>query len=395
MLSTEGPGNRRLRGAATAVLAVLALSAGLAACGGDDDEGASSGSGGAASAGSGDAPSAGLKASQAFAKEAATFPTDLGLPKSEKPIPSGKTVTYVHCGVEVCTTIANAIKYAAKPFGWNVKIVPSNGTPASVKGAWGNVVRLKPDAAFGSGFDKTLYAGELKKLNALNVPVFSWATLDATLPDSNGKITLAKGGPDEVGIVGEQQAAWVVSDSKGDANTVYVDLPTFTILKPVREGFEKRYKEWCSGCAYDTMSVPLTAIGSKAPGMVVSYLRSHPEVNYVALSYDGVGVGLPAALKAAGLADKVKIVGEAPTATNISYVEAGTQGATVSQGYYEIWAMFVDAAARQITGQPLDASKSWKPPWFLVTKDNVAQGDGYKPLIPGLDAKLGELWNQS
>ena len=61
--------------------------------------------------------------------------------------------------------------------------------------------------------------------------------------------------------------------------------------------------------------------------MIVSYLRAHPEVNYVALSYDGVGVGLPAALKAAGLADKVKIIGEAPTATNVSYVEAGTQGA--------------------------------------------------------------------
>ena len=91
----------------------------------------------------------------------------------------------------------------------------------------------------------------------------------------------------------------------------------------------------------------------------------------------------------------MKIVGEAPTATNISYVEAGTQGATVSQGYYEIWAMFVDAAARQITGQSLEASQSWKPPWFLVTKDNVAKGDGYKPLVPGLDAKLGELWNQS
>jgi ribose transport system substrate-binding protein len=395
MLSTEGPGNRRLRGAAVAVLAVLALSAGLAACGDDEEDSAGSGSGGAATAATGDASNAGLEAAQAFAEEAEQFPTDLGLPKSEKPIPTGKTVTYVHCGVEVCTTIADAIKYAAKPFGWNVKIVPSNGTPASVKAAWGNVVRLKPDAAFGSGFDKTLYSAEMKKLNALNVPVMSWATLDSTLPDSSGKITLAKGGADEVGIVGEQQAAWVVSQSKGDANTLYVDLPTFTILKPVREGYEKRYKEWCSGCEYDTMSVPLTAIGSKAPGMIVAYLRSHPEVNYVALSYDGVGVGLPAALKAAGLADKVKVVGEAPTATNISYVEAGTQGATVSQGYYEIWAMFVDAAARQVTGQSLEASQSWKPPWFLVTKDNVAQGDGYKPLVPGLDAKLGELWNQS
>ena len=189
-------------------------------------------------------------------------------------------------------------------------------------------------------------------------------------------------------------ASWVVSDSKGEANTLYVDLPTFTILKPVMEGFEKRYEEWCPDCGYDSMTVPLTALGSKAPGLVVSYLRAHPDVNYVAVGYDGVAVGLPAALKAAGLSEKVKIVGEAPTATNISYVEAGTQGATVSQGYYEIWAQYVDAAARQMAGLPLDANVEWKPPWFLVTKDNVADGDGYEPLVPDLNAKLAELWKQ-
>jgi ribose transport system substrate-binding protein len=388
-MSTTTATSRRLRRMVGAVIAALALGVGLAACGSDDNGGGGSSTSASASVG------AGLKEAQAAQAQAMKFPTDLGLPAFTKPIPTGKTVTYVHCGVEVCTTIANAIKSAASVLGWNVKIVPSDGTPKGVKAAWASVVRIHPDAAFGSGFDKTLYASELKKLNAMGVPVFSWATLDNTLKSSPGQITLTKGGTDEVGVVGEQQAAWVVSDSKGDANTVYVDLPTFTILKPVRLGFEKRYPEWCPDCKYATMSVPLNAIGSKAPGMIVSYLRSHPKVNYVALSYDGVGVGLPAALKAAGLANKVKIVGEAPTATNISYVQTGTQGATVSQGYYEIWAMFLDAAARKITGQSLAPNEAWKPPWFLVTKQNVAQGDGYKPLVPDLNGKLAELWKTS
>ena len=126
--------------------------------------------------------------------------------------------------------------------------------------------------------------------------------------------------------------------------------------------------------------------------MIVGYLRSHPDVNRVALGYDGIGLGLPAALKAAGLADKVQVVGEAPTATNLSYVESGGQAATVGQGYYEIWANLVDAAARAMTGQSLDANAAFKPPYWLVTKENVAEANPPAPLAPDLNGELAETW---
>jgi len=370
-----------------AIVAAVAL--GVAGCG-DDKDSTSSGAS-ATSAGDSTAVSTGLKEAQAAEKAAATLPTKMGLPASEKPIPTGKTVTFVHCGVEVCSTIGKAIENAASILGWTVKVVPSDGTPAGIKKAWDSVVKLKPDAAFSSGFDRALYAGELKKLKAMNVPVFSWSTLDKP----GDGVVFVKGGPDDVPVVGDQMAAWTVSSAEGKANTVYVDLPTYTILQPVKAAFESSYKKWCADCELATMSVPLTAIGSKAPGMIVSYLRAHPKVNRVALSYDGIGTGLPAALKAAGLADKVKIVGEAPTATNLSYVQAGTQGATVNQGYYEIWAMFVDAAARQLTGQSLAPNEAWKPTWFLATKDSLTSGTEFKPIIPDLNDQLKQIWLKS
>jgi ribose transport system substrate-binding protein len=388
-MTSEGRHNPLLRRSVAFAALVIAIAIVVAGCGSSSDNSSTiSGS----SASSGGSASTGVKEAQAAATKAATLPTSLHLPPVSKSIPAGKTVTYVHCGVEVCSTIGKAIKNAADVLGWKTKIVPSAGTPPSVKQAWSNVVRIKPVAAFGSGFDSTLYASELKQLNAEKVPVMSWATLDK---QGNG-IALAKGGPSDVEVVGEQQAAWVVSSTGGKANTVYVDLPTYTILKPVRTGFEKAYKKWCPGCAYDTMSVPLTAIGKDAPSRIVSYLRSHPDVNRVALSYDGVGVGLPAALKAAGLADKVQFVGEAPTATNLAYVKAGTEGATVSQGYYEIWATFVDAAARAATGQSLAPDLAWKPPWFLVTKANIDKvGTNFGPVVPNLDEQLKKLWNKA
>lgn len=392
-MTSQGRQNPLLRRSVAFAALVAAIAIAVAGCGSNSSSNSSdTNSSTSSAAASSSSTSPGVKAARAAAIKAATLPTSLNLPPTTKPIPTGETVTYVHCGVEVCSTVAKAIQNAAGVLGWKTKVVPSAGTPPSVKAAWDNVVRIKPAAAFGSGFDSTLYASALKQLNADKVPVMSWATLDKT---GNG-IALAKGGPGEVGVVGEQQASWVVSSTNGKANTVYVDLPTYTILGPVRTGFEKAYKQWCPKCPYATMAVPLTALGKDAPARVVSYLRAHPDVNRVALAYDGIGVGLPAALKAAGLDKKVQFVGEAPTATNLAYVKSGQEGATVSQGYYEIWAAFLDAAARAATGQSLAPDTTWKPPWFLVTQNNIDKvGTKFGPVIPDLNDQLKKIWNKS
>jgi len=58
------------------------------------------------------------------------------------------------------------------------------------------------------------------------------------------------------------------------------------------------------------------------------------------------------AVEVSGRRFDVKVIGEAPTETNFSYVRNGEQGATVSQAYFEIWANLVDvgsfAAARPV-----------------------------------------------
>lgn len=390
MRSYAGQTQRR-RGCAALAALVAAVALGAAGCGSDDNGGASTSSKSASSSGAGS--SAGLREAQAALKDATTLPTQLGLPKHEKPIPSGKSVAFVHCGVAVCNTVADAIKNAAGILGWKTTVVPTNGTPASVKAAWKNVARMNPDVVFNSGFDKALFAAELKQLAAKDIPVFSWTSLDKP----GGGITYTQGGPEDVPIVGKQMAAWVVSENKGKANTLYVELPTFVILKPVGEGFEENYKKWCPDCPLAKMQVPVTAIGKDAPNKIVAYLRSHPDVNTVAVDYDGVAVGLPAALKAAGLDKKVKLVGEAPTATNLSYVQAGTEGATVHQGYYEIWAHYVDAAARHLTGQSLAPNEAWTVPWFLVTKENIAEANGTKfgPIIDDLNDQLKQIWGKT
>ena len=375
----------------SAALVLVAVAVAVVATGCGSSKSSSSSSSSTSTAASSTA-SPGLTQARAFMQQAMQAPKSLGLPQTSKPIPTGKTVTYVHCGVDVCSTIAKAIKNAADVLGWKTKIVASDGSPGSVKAAWDTVVRIHPAAAFGSGFPSAMYASEVKQLKAEGVPVMLFASTDV---NGNG-VTLSKGRNDEVPIVGKQMAAWVISTTNGKPNTLYVDLPTFPILPPVRKGFEAAYKQWCSGCPYAKIDLPITSIGKDAPSRIVSYLRAHPDVNRVALGYDGLDFGLPAALKAAGLSGKVQFIGEAPTETNFSYVRSGQEGATVSQAYYEIWSNLVDAAARETTGQSIVANNAWKVPWFLVTKQNInSAGTGFGPVVPNLDQDLKQLWKKT
>ena len=379
--------HRRVAGAVlTAALGVVIAACSTSAGTGTAGSSASAGSTAAASG----STSAGVQAAVAELKVAETRPASIGLPAFSKPIPAGKTVSFVHCGVAVCDTVAAAIKNAAAVLGWKVDVIPTNGTPASVKAAWDSVVRLHPDVAFGSGFDRALFASEASQLAAMHVPVMNWTTTDT----AGQGLVFVHGGPSEVPVVGEQMAAWVVADTQGKADTLYVNLPTYVILQPVMEGFVSYYKQWCPGCKLSTMSVPLTSIGTTAPSLIVSYLRAHPDINRIAVGYDGIDVGLPAALAAAGLSGKVKFIGEAPTATNLAYVQAGAEAATVSQGVYEIWAMYLDAAARALTGQSLAPDNAWKVPWFLLTQSNYSQGTGYAPIVTNLDGQLKQIWKK-
>ena len=193
-------GPRRHRRVAGAVL-TAALGLVIAACSstssGTSTAGTSASAGNSAAV-TGISTSAGVQAAKAELKVAEARPASINLPPVTASIPSGKTVTFVHCGVAVCDTIAAAIKNAAAVLGWKVDVIPSNGTPASVKAAWDTVVRLHPAVAFGSGFDHTLFASEALQLQAMHVPVMNWTTTDTT----GQGLVFVHGGPSEVPVVG-------------------------------------------------------------------------------------------------------------------------------------------------------------------------------------------------
>src|SRR5690242_7543637 len=104
-MSINGLRNRAYKGAAILVLgAALAATAG---CGSDSTGSAAAGGGGA-----------GVAQALALAQKSTTRPTNIGLTTPiGKPVPTGKKVVFISCGVAACEAQGDIIKQGAADLG--------------------------------------------------------------------------------------------------------------------------------------------------------------------------------------------------------------------------------------------------------------------------------------
>ena len=109
-------------------------------------------------------------------------------------------------------------------------------------------------------------------------------------------------------------------------------------------------------------------------------------MNYVVASTDAITIGLPAAIKAAGLSN-VKIVGQGATPTNIQYLHSGQQAADVAFPYYEVMYAMVNAAIQDKAGMPVAASVA--PPKWLLIPANAPQHHSHG--LPGRGGLQGPV----
>ncbi|HKG04068.1 MAG TPA: substrate-binding domain-containing protein [Conexibacter sp.] len=370
---------KRHRGLWAAVLAA-ALCATVAACGSDS----SSTDGGSSTAGASDAT---IAEAQTLLDKARTRPTQI--PTQEpvgKPIPAGKTLSFISCGNEDCTNQAKVVKQATDILGWKLIVHNTDGTPPTLKSAFDQVVREQPDGLIYNATDRSLINSELLELERLRIP----AAACCILQKPGRGITFVSEGPGDEIAKGKVMAAWFVVDSAGKGSTVYVDIPDFKILAPLGDGYIDESKRLCPDCSAERLEIPFTSLGKDAPNRIVSYLRAHPDVKYVALAIDQIGTGLPAALKSAGLGD-VKLIGESPTATSYQYIRSGLQSVTAVYDMYGDMFAQVDAVARALVDAPQVESS---PNVWLVDKDNILDDEGVFPMVADNNEQYAKVWGK-
>jgi ribose transport system substrate-binding protein len=363
-------------------LAILGCVAAIlvAGCGG------SGGSGTTGEADTGKFPAAEKKSAE-YEKR----PTSIGIEEPVgKPIPKGKTIDFIQCGVPACETEREILQRATDLLGWKLKSVDAGVTPEEIKAAYDQAIKDEPDAVLSSGNPRALFEPELKTLAQMKIPV-----VQAFVGDRPGNgITGVVGGPEASEIEGAAEADYILSHSESeDVKVGLVYVSGFETTVVVADSLKKELEAECPGCSTAQVVVPVSSIGADLPVRVSSFLTSNPDIEWSSIAYSDLVVGLPTALKGAGV-EGAKLVTLNLSTAIAPYMEKGEylqMGFDVS--FPEAYWREIDLLARQFTGQPFkeDLDDSTLPYW-AVTADTLPSSTEEFPAVADYEAQYKKLW---
>ena len=302
-------------------------------------------------------------------------------------IPKGKTIYFIPCGPNPeCQQEGQIVKQADTILGWNTVIAPNDGSPQGSKAAFDQVVRAKAAGVLYTAIAQATFQSEIPALQANKTVVSTCCVTDSVGTGIDYAIDV----PSQVGPVGGAQAAFVASDSKcTNDSSVVVNIPDLQILGTGVTDYKSAMAGYCPGASVAVLNVALADIGN-ANTTIVSYVRAHPSVKYVVASTDGLTIGLPGALKAAGLSS-IKLVGQGATPTNIQYLKSGQEAADVAFPYYEVMWSMVNAVAQKEAGETITPSVA--PPLWLLTPSNAPNTSAAAfPVVVNYQQEYKALW---
>jgi ABC-type sugar transport system substrate-binding protein len=306
------------------------------------------------------------------------------------PIPKGKVIDWIECGVPECTVLTPPLKDAAAALGWTIKVVPAGLTPETILNAWNVAVRDKPDGVIGTGFPVVLFKAPLAQLKAAGIPVVYGFVTD---PVGDGIIAMINATEGLFNPTGKAMADVVLGGDTGNqTNVLFIGQSTFPGAVLEGQTFKDEYTKLCPACPYDTINPPATASGTTLASDLVAYLTKHPKVNYVVATSPSQLVGLPQALKTAGI--KVGLLTNSPDQTTVQYLADGQiSGIMMDTQNDAMWQM-MDAMARHFAGVDVTPSQAPSPNW-VVTKATAAQLTSPYFLVPNFAAQFKALWGVS
>lgn len=308
-----------------------------------------------------------------------------GLPKIEKAIPSGKKVTFVTCAPAACAPPGKYFEQSANILGWKTKVVNAGETPSSEQEAMQNTVNEKPDAVVIEGLDPSVVTDQVEALKNEGVTVLLWQI--AGVENEVPKLYTIPGPSHYEEITKAMAAASVVAGGE-EAVIGHMTVPAFPIYKEtIDPEFNKAVEELCPKCKVEDYEIPISALGKNATQLITNFVRGHSGMNVIVNDQDVTGLGLDAALKAAGLSE-VKIIGLYPTEANYPDLEAGTEFALLPDPYHEIAALCVDSLARIYTGGSPEPDIKTTAPVVIWTEENLPE------YSPGQEPPVVENWEE-
>ncbi len=394
---------------AAAVLCLVALALVIAGCGGGSSSTSSSGGSTESSEGSegtentggeteeGEESEGSSSSESAFPKAAKANeefeerPTSVGIEEPVgKPIPKGKTIDFIQCGVPACKTEGEIFEAAASKLGWTIKSINAGTTPEEIKAAYDQAIKDEPDAVLGSGYPRALFEPELAQLKSKNIPVIEFFVEE----EAGNGITAVIGGIPTSEYQGKMMADYILAHSTDESMEVgIVNAQGFETVTGTGESVEKVITEECPGCSIKKLEAPLTAIGKDLPQRISSFLTANPGIEWTTVGYNDMVTGLPTALKGAGV-ENAKL-----TTVNIStsiapYLEGDEYlQSTVGSSFNEVYFRGMDLLARMFAGvdykEDLDDSTL---PYWTITKESLPTSTEEFPNVENYEEQFEKLW---
>jgi len=386
----------RVLAAAGVLLVGLALV--IAGCGGGSSStSATTGGGGESTGESSGGGGESSSAETAFPKAAKTNeefeerPTSVGIETPVgKPIPEGKTIDFIQCGVPACKTEGELFESAASELGWTIKSINAGTTPEEIKAAYDQAIKDEPDAVLGSGYPRALFEPEIQQLKAKNIPVIEFFVEE----EAGNGITAVIGGIPTTEMQGKMMANYILAHSTNEEMEIgAVNAQGFETVTGTIESVEKVFGEECPGCQVKKLEAPLTSIGKDLPQRISSFLTANPEIEWTTVGYNDMVTGLPTALKGAGVEDAnlttVNIsTSIAPYLENDEYLQA-----TVGSSFNEVYWRGIDLLARMFAGvsykEDLDDTTL---PYWTITKESLPTSTEEFPNVENYEEQFKELW---
>lgn len=379
---------RRVAGAVSlAVAATL-----LAACGGDGADAAQ------------DHPAGGsaesTAAAQAAAQRIAPFTKDAGEINTDVPLAGppteGRSVFFLVLNLPTTQIAQEGMQAAADAVGWDLKTLLMDPTDAQAFASGiEQAVAAGADYIVAAALDASVASGAVDKAKAAGIPILVTFGTDPAEGAENG-IHASAASLEWTTTQFAAGADWIISDSGGEANLLFLTIPDIPILKTTDEAVGGQLEAECPTCAYVPLELAPADLGSGTiPSQVVSAIQANPEIDYVYAGFTDMTTGVPEALEQAGLADKVKVTTAAATPDDLRRFEDGSMVmATLNAQYYAYW-LLMDAMLRIDQGDEIDPADYSMLPVAVADPTNVPSDfpNDTEWLGPvGFEDKYKELW---
>lgn len=381
----------RRRQKAALLLATVGLAAGVAACGSDDDQSTSSSASATTASTTQTADSAPewLTEARATAEEAMqlpdTIPTaDLGSFEPKQ----GELVYHVACNlaIEGCSKIANAIEDGVKGIGNRFEKCDGGTTADQINQCFTNAINAKPAAIVVNGIDAQVAGAGYDAAKKAGIPIVG--TFTGNPEGVEGVVTEVAG--DACAEQGRIIGDYVVAETEGKANVLWVGTKTFTCNQQRQQGFMDALAK-CDTCEVDTLEFAVDAVQSRLPQQLQAELQSKPDLNFIVGTFDSAALAATDAIRQAGKADKIKVAGFDADAPNLELIRQGDiQVADITTGSVEPGWAAADAAARASAGE--DVPAIYPTSIMLITKDNIDEIGETFVGATDFETQFKELW---